>query len=127
MDNQYNNKRKQHRNPVKKFCNLIFHYTMRSHVLAWSGLCYALFCYTSSSAYAKPDGYLTAKQLQADTTVPVVIRPAVADTSIKQKQDTTAKTAPAQDTVKPAPVQDTTKSVQDTTAKTNAADRKSGV
>ena len=94
---------------------------MRSHVLAWSGLCYALFCYTSSSAYAKPDGYLTAKQLQADTTVPVVIRPAVADTSIKQKQDTTAKTAPAQDTVKPAPVQDTTKAVQDTTAKTNAA------
>ncbi|PSL49712.1 TonB-linked SusC/RagA family outer membrane protein [Chitinophaga niastensis] len=73
---------------------------MRSHVLAWSGLCYAFFCYTSSSAYAKPEGYLPTKKLQADTTVPVVIKPAAANTDIKQKQDTTPKTAvkPKEDT-----------------------------
>lgn len=87
---------------------------MRSHVLAWSGLCYAFFCYTSSSAYAKPEGYLSAK-LQADTTVPVVIKPAAADSSIKQKQDTTK---PKQDTAQKAlPAQDTTRPKQDTTAK----------
>ncbi|WP_436491429.1 SusC/RagA family TonB-linked outer membrane protein [Chitinophaga sp. ARDCPP14] len=89
---------------------------MRSHVLAWSGLCYAFFCYTSSSAYAKPEGYLTAKQLQADTTVPVVIKPAAADTSVKPKQDTTApvviKPAATDSTVKPK--QDTSKPVTDT-------------
>ncbi|MGF6926271.1 TonB-dependent SusC/RagA subfamily outer membrane receptor [Chitinophaga sp. W2I13] len=95
---------------------------MRSHVLAWSGLCYAFFCYTSSSAYAKPEGYLTAKQLQADTTVPVVIKPAAADTSVKPKQDTTApvviKPAATDSTVKPK--QDTSKPVTDT-AKTAVA------
>ncbi|NSL89016.1 SusC/RagA family TonB-linked outer membrane protein [Chitinophaga sp. Mgbs1] len=93
---------------------------MRSQVLAWSGLCYALFCYTSSSAYTIPEGYLTAKQQPADTTVPVVIKPAAADSSVKQqpKQDTTAKPAkdtsarPVKDTVPPA--KDTAKPKQDT-------------
>ncbi|HVI44414.1 MAG TPA: SusC/RagA family TonB-linked outer membrane protein [Chitinophaga sp.] len=89
---------------------------MRSHVLAWSGLCYALFCYTSGSAYTKPEGYLTMHQQPADTTVPVVIKPAAADTTIKQKprQDTAAK--PQQDTAKP--VKDTTtKPTRDSAAK----------
>ncbi|WP_158563260.1 SusC/RagA family TonB-linked outer membrane protein [Chitinophaga silvatica] len=65
---------------------------MRSQVLAWSGLCYAFFC-SVSSAYAKPDRHLTA--MQADTSVPVVIKPA-ADSSNPTK-DTTQ---PAQDTTK---------------------------
>lgn len=65
---------------------------MRSQVLAWSGLCYAFFC-SVSSAYAKPDRHLTA--MQADTSVPVVIKPA-ADSSNPTK-DTTL---PAQDTTK---------------------------
>ncbi|CAL1521491.1 SusC/RagA family TonB-linked outer membrane protein [Chitinophaga sp. MM2321] len=87
---------------------------MRSHVLAWTGLCYALFCYTSSSAYTKPERYLRAQQQPADTSVPVVvIKPAAADSSIKQKekQDTTAK--PAQDTTA-KPATDTTKPATDT-------------
>lgn len=83
---------------------------MRSHVLAWSGLCYAFFCYTPSSAYTKPERYLIVQQQPADTTVPVVIKPAAADTAAKPRQDTTRK--PAQDTSKPA--QDTSKPAQDT-------------
>jgi TonB-dependent SusC/RagA subfamily outer membrane receptor len=115
MNKQYTCR--QDKNTVKKICNQIFHNTMRSHVLAWSGLCYAFFCYTSSSAYAKPEGYHPANKMHADTTVPVVIKPAAADSNIKKKQDTTAK--PIADTAaKAAPVKDTTKPKQDTTPKT---------
>lgn len=85
---------------------------MRSQVLAWLGLCYAFFC-SVSSAYAKPEGH--SPIFQADTTVPVVIKPA-ADTSNPSKQDTSKPAVkPAQDTTKP--VQDTAKQVQDTTKK----------
>ncbi|WP_143304487.1 SusC/RagA family TonB-linked outer membrane protein [Chitinophaga vietnamensis] len=74
---------------------------MRSHVLALSGLCYAFFCYTSSSAYTIPRGYLLSRQ-QQDTTTPVVVKPA-ADTTPKAKQDTTKK--PDADTVKNGVIQ----------------------
>ncbi|MCW3462811.1 SusC/RagA family TonB-linked outer membrane protein [Chitinophaga nivalis] len=79
---------------------------MRSQVLAWSGLCCALFCYSAGSAYANPGKQLSPT---ADTTVPVVIKPAAADTSNKPKQDTVK---PLQDT--------TTRPKADTTAKTKA-------
>ncbi|RBL93104.1 SusC/RagA family TonB-linked outer membrane protein [Chitinophaga flava] len=101
MDHQYNHR--QPLNAATKICNQIKHYTMRSQVLAWSGLCYALFCYHSGSAYAKPEGYLTAQQ-PADTTVPVVTKPAAADTA-KTRQDT-AK--PKQDTALILPPDDAT-------------------
>ncbi|MEC5148201.1 SusC/RagA family TonB-linked outer membrane protein [Chitinophaga sp. 212800010-3] len=81
---------------------------MRSHVLAWSGLCYAFFCLSPGSAYAHPDRYPSAQQA-TDTTVPVVIKPSAADTSNKPKPDS-AK--PAQDTTQPK--QDTTRPKQDT-------------
>ncbi|MFY0252684.1 SusC/RagA family TonB-linked outer membrane protein [Chitinophaga sp. 30R24] len=56
---------------------------MRSHVLAWSGLCYAFFGSIASSAYATPKGFPSANLLQADTTVPVVIKP-----TTRPKEDT---------------------------------------
>ncbi len=75
---------------------------MRSQVPAWLGLCYALFCYTSSSAYTTPHGYLHMQQ-QQDTTTPVVIKPA-ADTTAKPGKDTTV---PSKDTSKATPAKDT--------------------
>lgn len=95
---------------------------MRSQVLAWLGLCYALFCYTSSSAYTIPHGYLHIRQ-QKDTTTPVVVKPAADTTPVKTAKDTT-KPAPVKeaDTTKPTPVKDTATSQQDTTKpKTPAA------
>ncbi|MFB6455615.1 SusC/RagA family TonB-linked outer membrane protein [Chitinophaga sp. Hz27] len=72
---------------------------MRSQVQAWLGLCYALFCHTTSSAYTIPHGQLQI-QPKADTTTPVVIKPAT-DTTVVPSKDS-GKTKP----IDPAQKQD---------------------
>ncbi|NIG52792.1 SusC/RagA family TonB-linked outer membrane protein [Chitinophaga sp. Cy-1792] len=76
---------------------------MRSQVQAWLGLCYALFCYTTSSAYTIPHGQFKLQQPKADTTTPVVIKPA-ADTTVVPKDSSKANPA------NPAQKQDSSKS-----------------